>query len=234
VIDRPQRERQRAAAASPGTRRVRVWDAPTRLFHWTLALLVVAAYATWRLKWMDWHARAGYATLAAGLFRILWGLFGSETARFARFIASPGAALRHLRRALRREPDRQVGHNPAGGWMVLTLLLLVLGEALSGVYVDNDVANEGPLSELVPAAVANAITALHGLLWDVLLGAVVLHLAAIGFYATVKGQNLLTPMLTGWKPLPASFPQPALAGVLRALLLFGCSVLVTACLAAFL
>jgi cytochrome b len=219
---------------STSPRRVRVWDLPVRLFHWGVVTLVVAAYVTWRLNWMDWHGRCGYAVLALALFRVLWGFFGSETARFAQFLAAPRAAAHHLARAFHREPDRQVGHNAAGGWMVLLLVLLLLGETLSGLYVANDVADEGPLTRLTPPAIANAITALHSILWDALLAALALHLLAILVYAAAKGQNLLRPMITGWKVLPADVREPRMARLTRAALLLGCSALATAALARFL
>jgi len=130
-------------ASSTTDRKVLVWDLPTRLFHWLTAALVLAAYLTWRLDWMDWHAKIGDAVLTLVAFRLLWGLFGSDTTRFARFVASPRHALAHLRHIFRREPDRAVGHNPAGGLMVLLLIGLLLGETLSGLYVNNDVADQG-------------------------------------------------------------------------------------------
>jgi len=204
------------------------------VFHWIAAALVAAAYVTWRLNWMDWHAKAGYALLTWVLFRILWGFFGSETTRFSCFLASPRAAGRHLAHFLRREPDRQVGHNPAGGWMVLLLLLLLLGETLTGIYVANDVADEGPLTELIPAPIVNSITALHGIFWDALLAGVALHLVAIAVYAAIKGHNLVRPMITGWKILPADLPSPHMAGLGRAAILLGCSALAVAVLANFL
>jgi len=176
--------------------KILVWDVPTRLFHWVVVALVVAAYVTWRLNAMDWHAKCGYALLTAVVFRILWGFFGSETAEFLHFLTSPIAAARYLALTLHREPDRQVGHNPAGGWMVLLLLFLLLVETLTGIYVANDVADEGRFSELVPAPIANLITALHSIVWDALVAAVGLHILAIGLYAVVKGQNLLRPMIT--------------------------------------
>lgn len=197
-------------------------------------LLVVAAYVTWRLNLMEWHARAGYALLTAVVFRILWGLFGSESARFARFLASPRAAARHLAHAFRREADRQAGHNPAGGWMVLLLLALLLVEPLSGAYVASDVADEGRWSAAVPAAAANAITALHWIVWDALLAAVALHLLAILLYTAVKRQHLVRPMVTGWKRLPADVPQPRMASPARAGVLLGCSALAVAAFAHFL
>jgi cytochrome b len=215
-------------------RKILVWDAPTRLFHWLIVALVVAAYATWRLNWMDWHARAGNALLTLLLFRLLSGFFGSETTRFSRFLTSPRVALRHLAHVLRREPDRQAGHNPAGGWMVLLLLALLLGEALTGLYVANDVADVGPFTALAPAPIANAITSLHLIFWDALLATVGLHVLAVLVYAVAKGHNLVLPMITGWKTLPDSVPQPRMVGPARAILLLSCSVLATAALANFL
>ena len=175
------------------SRTVVVWDAPTRLFHWLTAALVAAAYATWRLNWMAWHAWAGDALLALLLFRVAWGFFGSETARFSRFVASPRTVAEHLKFALLREPDRQVGHNPAGGWMVLLLILLLFVETLSGIYVANDIADVGPLTELVPAPAANAIDAAHAVVWDVLFWAIVLHVLAIAGYAAGEGTEPRAP-----------------------------------------
>ncbi len=224
--------------ASPGTpagyRPVQVWDAPTRLFHWLVVVLVAAAYLTWKLNWMDWHVLVGETLLALVLFRLLWGCLGSETARFRSFLASPAAASRHLRHLFRREADLQVGHNPAGGWMVLLLLALLLGETLSGLYINNDIANEGPLTEWVSAPIANAITALHEILWDVLLVAVALHVLAIALYAAAKGHNLLRPMLTGRKHLPARIAAPRLAPPVRALFLLAVGAAMAALLAIYL
>lgn len=213
---------------------VLVWDAPTRLFHWLIVVLVAAAYVTWQWDWMIWHVWLGETLLALLFFRLLWGVFGSDTARLARLLASPGAAFTHLVHIFRREPDRQIGHNPAGGFMVLLMLALLLGETLSGLYLNNDVADEGPLTELVPAPVANAITALHSILWDVLLAAVALHILAIVLYAVVKRQNLLRPMVTGRKRLPKGTAPPRRASLLLALLLMGVSAAAAALLATFL
>jgi cytochrome b len=202
---------------------VTVWDVPIRLFHWLMVALVAAAYGTWRLNWMALHEQVGYALLALLLFRLLWGFFGSETARFSHFLASPRTAVQHLRLLLTREPDRQVGHNPAGGWMVLLLLLLLLAETLTGIYVANDIADVGPFTEIVPASLANAIERSHAILWYALLAAIVLHVLAIVAYAAAKGQNLVRPMITGTKVLPTS-AAPALASPARAVLLFAVGV----------
>ena len=218
----------------PARRPVLVWDAPVRLFHWLVVVLVTAAWVTLKLNWMDWHVRVGEALLALLVARLLWGWFGSETARFRSFVASPAAALRHLRHLFRREPDVQVGHNAAGGWMVLLLLVLLLVETLSGLYVNNDIADEGPLSEVVPAWLANAISTLHGVAWDVLLAAVALHVLVIALYAVVKEHNLLRPMLTGYKPLPSSIDAPRQTRALLALLALGIGTVVVVLLAVYL
>lgn len=225
---------QSAGAQRNGAKTVRVWDLPTRLFHWLTVALVLSAYVTWRLDWMTWHARAGTALLALLLFRVAWGVVGSETARFARFVASPQAAARHLARLFRREPDEQVGHNPAGGWMVLLLLVLLLGETLTGIVVNNDVADEGPLTGMMPAKLADLVTDLHALLWDALLGAIALHVVAIAYYAVLKGHHLLRPMLTGRKGLREPAKQPRFASPARAVLMFGGSAVAAVLLASWL
>src|SRR5271170_3201471 len=212
-------------AMGSAPRIVLVWDIFIRVCHWLIVALVAAAYATWRLNWMVWHGWVGDAVLTLVLFRLSWGFFGSETARFSRFLTSPRIAVQHLKHTFRREPDRQVGHNPAGGWMVLLLLGLLLVETLTGLYVANDMADEGPLTEMVPAWAANVIASSHAILWDALLAAIVLHVLAIAGFAAIKGQNLLRPMITGAKVLPASVAEPRVGSPVRAgLLLLGCAV----------
>lgn len=221
-------------AAAPPLRSVLIWDWPVRLFHWLTVALVAAAYVTARLNWMDWHVRIGEALLVLVVFRLLWGCLGSQTARFTSFVAAPAAALRHLRAVARREPDVQAGHNPAGGWMVLLLLALLAGETLTGLYVYNDVADEGPLSEIVPAVVSNAITALHSILWDALAIAVALHVCAVALYAFVWGQHLVRPMLDGRKQLPAHVREPRRAPLWLAIVLLAVAAGGVALLANFL
>jgi cytochrome b len=222
------------AAGEDAARTVLVWDLPTRLFHWLTVVLVAAAYVTERLNWMSWHVLAGTALLALLLFRLVWGLVGSETARFAHFLTSPHAAVRHLAHAFRREPDAQIGHNPAGGWMVLLLLALLVAEVLTGIVVNNDVADAGPLTERMPARFADAITDLHTLLWYALLAAMALHLAAIASYAVAKGHHLVRPMFSGRKQLPAPATPPRIASSVLALVVLASSAAAAALLANFL
>jgi len=196
----------------PGWREVVVWDLPTRLFHWLTVGLVAVLYVTERLNWMDWHIWAGEVLLALVLFRLIWGVLGSETARFSHFIASPFATLRHLKHLSHREPDTGIGHNAAGGWMVLLLIALLLVQCLSGIYVNNDVANEGYWTEIVPAPVANAISDAHVWVWDILCVAMSLHVLAIAIYTFGKRHNLVLPMVTGRKRLPETLAAPRISG----------------------
>jgi len=216
---------------SKASSQVAVWDLATRLFHWLTVALVAAAYVTWRLDWMDWHAYAGEAVLALVLFRVAWGFVGSDTARFAGFLGSPAAAMRHLAYLLRREPDTQVGHNAAGGWMVVLLLVLLFAQSLTGIIDNNDVADAGPLTDRLPARLLDLIDTLHGVLWDALLAAVALHVAAIAIYALAKGHNLLRPMLTGRKYVPTLRSPPRMASPVLALLVLVCSAAAAALLA---
>ena len=229
MID-PSPEAPGDAAGRGGKPKILVWDLPTRLFHWLAVALIAAAYATWRLNLMLWHAWVGYMLLALVLFRLLWGFFGGETSRFKSFIAAPRTALRHLRQVLRSAPEPRIGHNPAGGWMVALLILLMLAQTLTGLYVDNDIADEGPLTEFVPAGVANAIATLHdNVLWDALLAAIALHVLAIALYAG-KGLNLVAPMITGHAEAPTEARPPHMVGAIRAIVLFASSALATAVL----
>lgn len=197
---------------------MRVWDVPTRLFHWLIVLLLPACYITAEAGLMEWHFRSGFALLALVLFRVIWGFLGSDTARFRRFLVSPRAALRHLASLRAREPDTQVGHNAAGGWMVLGMLLLIGIQIGSGLCAHDDLdLYEGPLVKYISDRASDLAIAIHT--WNVwvLIAAVALHILAIAVYALVKKQNLVRPMITGKKRLPAATRAPRLIGPARAI-----------------
>ncbi len=206
---------------------MRVWDLPTRLFHWTVTLLVAASYFSAKYGRMDLHFLFGYAMLTLLLFRLAWGFVGSDTSRFGRFIKSPLAGLRHLAQFRRGEPDDEIGHNAAGGWMVLALLGLLGVQATTGLFANDDATVEGPLKHLVPPATSDWLSSVHSLNFNIILGAIVLHVVAITAYAVVKRHNLLRPMITGKKRLPGNTRQPRMASSLLALMLValaGCAV----------
>ncbi len=205
---------------------MRVWDVPTRLFHWLIVLLIIASYVTVQSNWMELHLLSGYTILTLLLFRIVWGFIGSDTARFSRFLRSPIAGLRHLSRFTRRAPDDEVGHNEAGGWMVLVMLLVIAAQIGTGLCSNDDGATEGPLAKYVGKAMSDRLSGYHELNFDVLLGLIGLHILAIIAYAVVKRHDLVRPMITGKKRLPAATRAPRMASPILAL-----AILVVAALA---
>ena len=184
------------------SRQVRVWDAPTRLFHWVLVLLLVFLwYSAGDGDLMDWHMRAGYAVLALVLFRILWGFFGSPWSRFRAFVSSPREALAYGWRFLRGHQPIFLSHNPLGGWMVLVMLGALLVQAGTGLFATDDITVRGPLRELVSSAMARQLTRIHGWTFDLLLILVVLHLLAVLAHR-LRGEPLVLAMITGRKKSP--------------------------------
>ena len=196
--------------ASP---RIRVWDLPTRIFHWLLAVLVVFSFTTGKIggSWLDWHMRSGYAILALVLFRIAWGIAGSETSRFGSFVRGPGAFLRHAGDIAARRRRATVGHNPMGGWMVVLMLVLLLAQASSGLFADDEIATTGPLAAKVSNAVVAKMTALHYYNGWTVAAVVVIHVIAIAAYWMAWRENLVAPMWTGWQEANGA-TQPALRG----------------------
>lgn len=213
---------------------IRVWDLPIRLFHWAIVVLLIVCWISEREYWMRLHFLAGYALLSLLLFRLAWGFVGSDSARFSRFLGGPASVMAHLARFRRREADTELGHNAAGGWMVLVLLALLAIESLSGLFARDDDISEGPLAHLLPGSGTDASLTVHAVGWKLVLIAVALHLLAIAAYWAVKGQNLLRPMITGKKRLPAATRQPRMGDPLLAfVILAGAVALVTAVVTVF-
>ncbi|MGB6053657.1 MAG: cytochrome b/b6 domain-containing protein [Burkholderiaceae bacterium] len=180
----------------------RVWDLPLRLFHWSLALLVVVSLVTQQIggNAMEWHFLSGYAVLALLLFRLAWGLVGSRYARFSSFLYAPAEILAYLRGAARRYH----GHNPLGSLSVFALLGVVLAQAVSGLFANDDIASEGPLVKFISKDWSDSFTWFHKAVSGNLIYALIgLHIAAIVYYCLRKKQNLVKPMLTGDKVVDA-------------------------------
>lgn len=202
---------------------VRVWDAPVRLFHWGVVALVFTSWLTQYEGWMRAHEIAGYTMFTALLFRLAWGVVGSDTARFRSFLASPMAAFAHLRHFARRKPDREIGHNAAGGWMVLVLLALLAVQVGTGLCANDQIETYGPLSERVGQDWSDWLSQVHAANFVAIEVAVLLHVAAVFAYMLLKGQNLIRPMVTGRKRLPADTRPPRMRGPLLALALLAVS-----------
>ncbi len=198
---------------------IRVWDLPTRLFHWLLVALFAFSWASAELggNAMEWHMLSGYTLLGLVLFRLLWGIAGSATARFSQFVQGRGAVLAYLRTFLGGGMPAGVGHNPAGGWMVVAMLALLLLQGATGLFANDDIITEGPLYHLVSKETSNALTELHEGVFNALLTLAAIHIGAIFFYLLVKRDNLIRPMLTGRKEVPAETAQPRMVSPWRAL-----------------
>lgn len=186
----------------------RVWDLPTRVFHWLLATAVVAQIATGFGGAMEWHFRIGYTLLALLLFRAVWGFVGGRWSRFAAFLYAPRSVADYLRG--QAPPDHLVGHSPLGALSVFALLLLLAVQVATGLFSDDEISSSGPLARFVSGGIVGAATHWHAVLgkWIVIV-LVSLHVLAVLFYVLVRRQPLLRPMITGDKRLLGGSVPPS-------------------------
>ncbi|CAA9549651.1 MAG: Cytochrome b [uncultured Sphingosinicella sp.] len=192
-----------------------VWDVPVRLFHWSVVLLIALSWWSAEEGADRIHFWSGYTLLFLLLFRILWGLAGSSTARFSSFVRSPSAVLDYLRGG----QFGQAGHTPLGGLSVVAMLLALLVQLMSGLFqIDDDDFVEGPLSGLVSYDTALLAHDVHEVSFNILLALIALHLLAIGYYQFIRRRSIVRPMLTGRAELPDGVPpmRPAPRGRLAA------------------
>ncbi len=210
-----------------GLRPVRVWDLPTRLFHWVLAATVIGSVVTAKIggNAMVWHIRLGLLVLALLVFRLAWGFVGGHWSRFAAFAYGP-ASLRAYLRGDRGPGGRfDVGHSPLGALSVFALLGVLAVQVATGLVADDEVATVGPLNRFVDMAVGLKATAWHVHVGQYLIIALVItHVGAVLYYLQAKGRNLIAPMWHGDKRLAPHTPASAdgsrprvLAAVLLAL-----------------
>jgi cytochrome b len=196
------------APTPTGSSVVRVWDLPTRVFHWLLAVAVVAQVITGSMGGaaLTWHLRVGYCVFALIVFRVVWGLMGGHWSRFANFIYGPASVLRYLRGQPQGGDHFHVGHNPLGSASVFAMLVMLAIQVATGLVADDEIATTGPLNRFVSNAFALSATAWHkGPGIALILALVVLHIGAIVFY-TRKGHDLVRPMVGGDKLLPGKVP----------------------------
>ncbi|MEI7428994.1 MAG: cytochrome b/b6 domain-containing protein [Betaproteobacteria bacterium] len=190
-------------------KRIKLWDLPTRLFHWLLVILIAAAIITGQIGGgaIEWHGRIGLSILGLIAFRLTWGLIGSSHARFASFFPTPSSVRAYL-----KGQWKGVGHNPLGSFSVFGLLALITLQVTTGLLGNDDIAFNGPLSGLISKALSDKLTGVHEFTSNLLIALIVLHLAAIVFYVHVKKDNLLKPMITGWKEVKPEEGESATGG----------------------
>jgi cytochrome b len=188
-------------------KKVKLWDAPLRIFHWSLVVLVSAAFFTGLTGggWMDWHGWLGGATAGLIGFRLAWGIVGSTYARFASFIRGPATIAAYL-----KGEWQGLGHNPLGALSVIGMLVVLSLQVISGLFANDDIAYRGPYNGLIGEESEALALYLHNRIYWLIAALVGLHLGAIAFYARAKGENLVKPMLTGEKEVPLAAAPSAM------------------------
>ena len=178
--------------------RTRVWDLPTRLFHWALAVAVIGLIGTGLSGIMEWHFRLGYTVLALLMFRLLWGFVGGRWSRFAAFVYAPGSVVAYLRG--RAHPDHLIGHTPLGALSVFAVLAILAFQVATGLMADDEISASGPLTRFVSGSVVSFATGWHKAQgkW-IVITLVSLHVLAVLFYVLVKRHRLVRPMVSGDK-----------------------------------
>lgn len=178
---------------------IRIWDWPTRIFHWALVLLFCVQWWSGKAERIEIHIASGLTLVGLIIFRLIWGFIGGSTARFASFLKGPRAILAYLRGT---DPPA-IGHNPLGGWSVLAMLALLAVQAGLGLFAsDEDAVDAGPLSDWVSFESAQRLLENHETLFNILLGLIGVHIAAIVYYR-LRGDDLVSPMLSGRRAGPA-------------------------------
>lgn len=210
--------------------KVRVWDLPTRLFHWSFALCLVGLVVTGQIgdAAMVWHFRLGYTVLSLLLFRLVWGFVGGRWSRFNAFVVGPVSVLRYLRG--QGTPAQSVGHNPLGSLSVLALLGFALLQVATGLFSDDEIATTGPLAKMASGIWVGRATYYHSAIGKyVLIALVLLHIAALIFYRVRHKNNLALSMVVGDKVFAEPFDSARDDGTSRmlAFLVFAlCAILV--------
>ncbi len=183
------------------TKKLFVWDLPVRLFHWLLLISLLSAWYTsdGERDLIDYHLKIGYFTLGLIIFRIMWGIFGTQYAKFSQFFPTKAKLLSYLNKSKQNQVDTTVGHNPLGGLMIILMLLLILSQAISGLFMNDDVFTTGPYYESVNSSIQKFMSLIHHNVFDIILFVSVVHIGAIFYYLFAKKINLIVPMFTGYK-----------------------------------
>ena len=201
---------------------IRVWDLPIRLFHWLLVLCISGSIISVNLggNAIQWHAYFGYGILTLLIFRIVWGFIGSTHARFSSFLPTKDSLLQYLQ----GKSPKVLGHNPLGALSVFALLFVLCIQVFTGLFVDDEIAFQGPLAKYVPSWVSSFLSEIHEGNQVVIFTLIAIHISAIWFYKKFKGENLIRPMISGDKEidpseeanyLPADLGRASKDGVLQ-------------------
>lgn len=202
-------ENTKTGSDSAYPHQIRVWDLPTRLFHWLIVIFVVISFTTGMLggNWMSYHLKSGYIILTLLLFRLIWGVWGGRYSRFVSFVQGPIVVIRYAKTLFRKDTPKLLGHNPMGGWSVMAMLAALLVQTGTGLFANDDIATQGPLYGWVSKATSDWLTGIHIFNKGVILFLLSLHLSAVLFYLLFKHDNLIVPMVTGLRPWSEDAPS---------------------------
>ncbi|AZG74249.1 cytochrome b/b6 domain-containing protein [Shewanella livingstonensis] len=186
--------------------KIKVWDFPTRLFHWTMVCLLSGLWWTADIGEMQWHMVLAYLLMTLIAFRLIWGFFGSETSKFSGFFVSPKKVIAY---AKSHPKPLSLGHNPLGGYMVIVLLSILVLQLTTGLFTTDDIFTEGPLMHLVSSETAGWLTWLHKTNFNIILAMTAVHIIAVVVHV-VKGDNILKAMFSGYKQVNQQLRSPIL------------------------
>ncbi len=177
-----------------------IWDLPLRIFHWSFAFTILACWYTSEQEgeMVERHMQLGYVALTLIVFRILWGVIGPKHARFSQFIPSANTLINYLHP--KKVSKATPGHNPLGALMVVLMIVLITLQAVSGLFINDDIFSSGPYYGSIGNDLEKIMAFIHHNVFDFMIAAIALHIAAIAYYWRIKKQNLVLPMITGKKP----------------------------------
>ncbi|NQZ20668.1 MAG: cytochrome b/b6 domain-containing protein [Colwellia sp.] len=179
-----------------------VWDLPLRVFHWLFAGTVIASWYTSDQDHdlIELHIQLGYFALGLIIFRLLWGVVGTKHARFISFVPKPKQLHHYIKNLKQNRAPASIGHNPLGSLMVILMIMLISLQAISGLFINDDIYSSGPYNAIVTKDIEQVMAFLHHHVFDYMIGAIALHLLAIFYYVRIKKETLIVPMITGRKP----------------------------------
>ncbi|MEO9641709.1 MAG: cytochrome b/b6 domain-containing protein [Lentilitoribacter sp.] len=189
------------------TAKVKVWDVYIRIFHWLLLICILVSFISFRLDEMDIHFISGHCVLALIIFRVIWGVVGSRTALFHSFIKGPGTILNYLQNPSSEKFKGIIGHSPIAALSVIAMLVVISVQVGTGLISDDEILLQGPLAQYVSGEMSYQATTYHGINAKLIIGLIVLHLAAIAFYRFIKKDDIVKPMVTGQKNVSEEFAQ---------------------------
>lgn len=188
-------------------KKIKVWDIPTRLFHWGMIALIAGLWWSADAGELVWHQVLAYSLMVLVIFRVIWGTVGSDTAKFSHFIKHPNTVLKYIGHIRRDGVSPSVGHNPLGGYMVIALLCAVILQLSTGLFATDDIFTEGPLYSYVSYDTALWLTWLHKQSFNLILSLAAIHVLAVIVH-TLKGDKLILAMITGYKKVAEVPSQP--------------------------